>query len=71
MENEKKENKLKKFVLEHRGAICMGTGIALGVILGGVVVTNKYADAIKLNNIFKKSAPMEEGLPTVTKVFLD
>ena len=74
MENEKiekKENKLKKFVLDNRGAICMGVGIAIGTVLGGTVIMNKYADAIKLDTLYKKSVPWEEGLPGIGEVLLE
>lgn len=71
MENEKKENKLKRFVLDNRGTICMAAGIMVGTVLGGVVIMHKYADGIKLDNILKKSTPKEEGLPTMSEVFFD
>ena len=71
MENEKKENKLKKFVLDNRAAICMGVGIAIGTVLGGTVIMKKYADAIKLDELTKKSVPWEEGAPEFIKVILD
>jgi hypothetical protein len=71
MENEKKENKFKRFVLDHRASICMAAGIMVGTVLGGVAIMHKHADGIKLDKILTKSTPMEDGLPSMSEVFFD
>ena len=71
MNNEKKENKLKRFILDNRASICMAAGIMIGTVLGGVVIMHKHADGIKLDNILKKNTPKEEGLPSMSEVFFD
>ena len=66
---EKNENKVKRFVEEHKTAIAVTTGLAIGAVVGGAAIYVATGDARKLWDLLGEYNKDNKGNALTTKLF--
>lgn len=62
---EKKGSKVKRFVEEHKTAIAVTTGLAIGAVVGGAAIYVATGDARKLWNLLGEYGPNDKTMETL------